>query len=325
MARRALGPATLAVVQAVESALTPQDESLLVACSGGPDSLALAAGTQHVGQRRGLKAAAVVVDHRLQPDSAEVADRTDRQLRALGLDVVVSVVSVASGSGRGPEAAARAARYAALEAEAGRRGATVLLGHTLDDQAETVLLGMARGSGTRSLAGMAMRTGRYLRPLLGLRRPTTLAACTELGLDPWLDPHNRDDGYARVRVRSRVLPLLEAELGPRVAESLARTAALAREDADLLDDLAAAAHPATETLECAVLEQLAGPLRRRVIRRWLLASGAAEATHCHVVGVEELVLAWHGQRGIDLPGVRVIRVGGRLQCTACTSSSAVAG
>jgi tRNA(Ile)-lysidine synthase len=228
--------------------------------------------------------------------------------------VLVCRVAVGLPSGTGPEAAARHSRYAALEGEAARRDATVLLGHTLDDQAETVLLGLARGSGTRSLAGMAARSRRYLRPMLTLRRATTVAACAELGLLPWRDPHNVDDAYARSRVRSRVLPVLETELGPGIAEALARTAQLARDDADLLDALSAEAVPTCDSLECARLAELPAALRRRVIRRWLFAQGAVEATYLHVRQVEELVTRWHGQRGADVPGRQVSRVDGRLVC-----------
>lgn len=313
MARRALGPATLRVVQAVEAALTSDDRALTVACSGGADSLALAVGVRHVLLRRGLPGSAVVVDHQLQPGSAVTADRARQQLAAVGYaDVVVLPVRVDLTAGDGLEAAARTARYRALDAEGVRRAATVLLGHTLDDQAETVLLGLARGSGPRSLAGMARRSGRLLRPLLGLRRAVTEEVCAEAGLEPWQDPHNADDRFARARTRGRVLPLLETELGPGVAEALARTAELARDDADLLDELAVQAHPASETLDCALLLGTPAALRRRVIRRWLLARGAPEVGYAHVLAVEDLVVRWHGQQAAQLPGVRVRRVAGRL-------------
>src|SRR5215207_805963 len=236
MARRELGPATLAVAQAVAAALTDADAHLVVACSGGPDSLALAFGAHRAATREDRALTAVVVDHGLQPDSAAVAERAREQLARLGFaDVVISRVSVLPEAEGGPEAAARTARYAALHREAARRSATVWLGHSLDDQAENVLLGLARGSGSRSLAGMAPRAGRLVRPLLGLRRSVTEQACAELGLKPWSDPHNADPRFARVRVRRTVLPTLEAELGPGAAEALARTAALARDDADLFD------------------------------------------------------------------------------------------
>ena len=170
MARRNLGPAALAVAQAVQQAVTAEDRTLLVACSGGADSLALTAATRWVADRQGTPYGVIIVDHRLQPGSGDIAEETHRQLQSFGVaDVTVTSVDVTM-SGQGVEAAARAARYAALDAEASRRDATVLLGHTLDDQAETVLLGLARGSGTRSLAGMRPRSGRYLRPLLELRR-----------------------------------------------------------------------------------------------------------------------------------------------------------
>lgn len=315
MARRALGPATLQVVQAVAAALDEADEALLTACSGGPDSLALAFAAQHAARRLGLRHAVVVVDHGLQAGSAAVAAQAVTAVTGLGVtDVRQVAVRVDLHDGSGPEAAARRSRYAALDAEAGRAGAaaTVLLGHTRDDQAETVLLGLARGSGSRSLAGMASRTGRYRRPLLGLDRGVTVRTCEELGLDPWLDPHNEDPTYARVRVRRRVLPVLEAELGPGVGAALARTAELARDDADLLDALAVDADPGTDTLGCAELGALPGALRRRVLRRWLLRRGAEDLQLDHVLAVEALVRSWHGQRAVHVPRGAVTRRDGRL-------------
>ena len=316
MARRALGPATLAVVQAVDAALQPDDRSLLVACSGGADSLALAFGARHAAGRRGLSCVAVVVDHGLQPSSSSVAAGAAAALRGLGLaDVRVRPVDVDLDAGLGLEAAARQARYAALhtEAETLTPGpATLLLGHTRDDQAETVLLGLARGSGTRSLAGMAPRTGSLVRPLLDLARTTTVRACAELGLEPWQDPHNTDPGYARVRVREQVLPVLETALGPGVVEALARTAFLARDDADLLDTLAAEADPGEEALACAEVAVLPPALRRRVLRRWLLSQGADEPALGHVLAVEDLLLRWHGQRAVHVPGGSVTRRDGNL-------------
>lgn len=318
MARRALGPATLTLVQAVEAALVDQDRCLLVACSGGPDSLALAQAVVHVGRRRGLPVAAVVVDHGLQPGSAAQAASTATTLSTLGFaDVTVRTVTVTA-TGAGPEGDARTARYRALDDEAALRGATVLLGHTRDDQAETVLLGLARGSGTRSLAGMGQRSGpagRRLRPLLTVPRRVVAEACRENALEPWRDPHNDDPSYARVRVRQTVLPVLETELGPGIAEALARTAALARDDADLLDVLAAEANPGTARMECTALDALPPALRRRVIGRWLrLEHGLRDLSAGHLVAVEALVTDWHGQLGVDLPGgVRVRRVVGWLE------------
>ena len=211
---------------------------MLAACSGGPDSLALAAALAFVAPRAGLRAGAVTVDHGLQEGSADRAAAVAAVLGGLGLDPVRAVAVTVDGGG-GPEAAARTARYAALEAAAADLGATaVLLGHTLDDQAETVLLGLARGSGARSLAGMPPRRGIFLRPLLGLRRQVTTGACAALDLAPWADPHNADRRFARVRVRLDALPALEAALGPGVAEALARTADQLRDDAEVLEQIA---------------------------------------------------------------------------------------
>lgn len=309
MARRALGPATLEVVQAVEAVA---GGPMLVACSGGPDSLALAAAAAVVGARTGLGVRAAVVDHGLQSGSADLAAEVVARLAGLGMDAVVLRVAV-DAEGVGVEAGAREARYAALAAEV-RPGEVVLLGHTLDDQAETVLLGLARGSGTRSLAGMPARRDVFVRPLLGVRAATTDAACAELGLSTWTDPHNSEGRFTRARVRHRVLPVLEAELGPGVAVALARSADLARADADLLDDLAArelAAHGAGE-LDCDRLEGLPPALLTRVLRDWLRAAGATDLSATGIAAVASLVTDWHGQRWVEVPGVRIGRDRGRL-------------
>nr|WP_255495645.1 tRNA lysidine(34) synthetase TilS [Nocardia sp. GTS18] len=204
---------------------------VVVALSGGADSLALVAGAViECGA-----VTAVVVDHRLQDGSGEVARRAADQALALGC-VDAQVVAVEVGREGGVEAAARAARYAALESV--RDGRPVLLGHTLDDQAETVLLGLARGSGGRSIQGMVAWNEPWGRPLLGVRRAQTEQLCADLGLEAWRDPHNDDPAYTRVRVRNEVLPLLEDVLGGGVAQALARTADQLRADGAVLDDLA---------------------------------------------------------------------------------------
>ena len=319
MGYRELGPASLAVVQAVDRKLSSQDKHLLVACSGGADSLALAFASRYVAIRRSLHYAAVVIDHQLQDGSAEVAAGVQEQLDRLGYtETVVTAVEVDHSANVGPQAAARKARYRALDAEARARSATVLLGHTLDDQAETVLLGLARGSGSRSLAGMAPRSGHLLRPFLSLRRGTTEEACAELGLKPWEDPHNTDRRFTRVRVRETVLPTLETELGPGVAEALARTAELLRDETDLLDRLAAETYRTaeglggTDTLDCAALESQPPALRRRILRLWLLAHGIGDISLRHISAVESLVIDWHGQKSIEVPGAAVTRNAGRL-------------
>ncbi len=219
--------------------------------------------------------------------------------------------------GGGPEAAARTARYAALEEAAADAGAAaVLLGHTLDDQAETVLLGLGRGSGARSLAGMPSRRGIFLRPLLGLRRQVTTGACAALDLAPWADPHNADRRFARVRVRLDALPALEAALGPGVTEALARTAAQLRDDAEVLDQIASSERSASPRLmSAASLAGLPDAVRSRVLRSAALAAGcpATALTSAHVTRIEELVTDWRGQRWIDLPGgVRATRRSGQV-------------
>jgi tRNA(Ile)-lysidine synthase len=237
-----LSPAVASVRNGVRAAVAglADGDLVLAACSGGADSLALAAALAFVAPRAGLRAGAVTVDHGLQDGSADRAAALVPLLGELGLDPVRAVTVTVNGAG-GPEAAARTARYTALEKAAADLGAAaVLLGHTLDDQAETVLLGLARGSGPRSLAGMPPARGVFRRPLLGVRRSVTAAACAAQRLVPWDDPHNADRRFARVRVRLDALPALEAALGPGVAEALARTADQLREDAEVMETIAAA-------------------------------------------------------------------------------------
>lgn len=307
MARRALGPAMLAVVSAVDRAHRGDD--VQVACSGGADSLALAAAVAVLARRHGFAARAVVIDHGLQDGSAKrSADVVDILARLDLPGRVVRVVVPATGDG--PEASARTARYQALTADL-HGTERCYLGHTLDDQAESVLLGLARGSGLRSLAGMAPERDRFVRPLLGLRRAQTRQACVEAGLSWWDDPHNDERRFTRVRVRNRVLPLLEDEVGPGVAEALARTAELARLDADALDQLAAP-HAAPDRLDVAVLSALPAGLRGRVLLQWLRRRGADGVGLAGVRAVEVLIDRWRGQQWIDLPGLRVRRVDGEL-------------
>lgn len=319
MGRRELGPATLVAVQAVDAALNQQDVQIVTACSGGADSLALAFAARYVASRRDLKYAAVIIDHGLQQGSADIAARVRDQLAGLGYhDVIITAVQVDQSAAAGLEAAAREARYRALDTEARARSATLMLGHTLDDQAETVLLGLARGSGSRSLAGMAPRAGHFVRPFLGIRRATTEQVCAELGLNPWQDPHNADRRFTRVRVRETVLPTLEVELGPGVAEALARTAELVRDDNELLDRLATEASRiegmgGTDTLDCAALQAQPPALRRRIIRLWLLTHGLGDLSLRHISAVESLVIDWHGQKAIQIPGATVTRTAGRLR------------
>ncbi|AGB26099.1 tRNA(Ile)-lysidine synthetase [Mycobacterium sp. JS623] len=269
------------------------DERWCVALSGGADSLALTAVAAAA-----KPTVALIVDHRLQSESGRVAATARDQALSLGC-VDAQVLCVDVGTQGGPEAAARTARYQALRDARG--DAPVLLAHTLDDQAETVLLGLGRGSGARSIAGMRACDPTWYRPLLGVRRAVTHAACEELGLTPWQDPHNADRRYTRTRLRTEVLPLLEEVLGGGVAEALARTATALREDTETLDSLAAQALAEVGgggVLDTARLASLPEAVRRRVIRGWLLAGGASGLTDKQIRGVDTLVTAWRGQGGV---------------------------
>ncbi|WP_062210471.1 tRNA lysidine(34) synthetase TilS [Streptomyces sp. NBRC 109706] len=312
-----------------EAARTDRPPLVLVACSGGADSMALASALAFEAPRCGLLAGGVTVDHGLQAGSAARAGEVADRLTELGLSPVEAVAVRVDGGG-GPEAAARSARYTALDAVAERHGATaVLLGHTRDDQAETVLLGLARGSGTRSLAGMAAvfpglsgapdAAPRYRRPFLAIDRQTTRRACLVQAIPVWDDPHNSDPSFTRSRVRHEALPVLEKALGRGVVEALARTAQLSRDDADALDawahDAERAATRPDGTLEIAALRELPPAVRRRVLRRAAIAAGAPAGSLFarHIEETDRLITAWRGQSPLNLPGrVEASRQGGRL-------------
>ncbi|PVC93316.1 tRNA lysidine(34) synthetase TilS [Streptomyces sp. CS090A] len=300
----------------------PAAPLVLVACSGGADSMALASALAFEARKLDVRAGGITVDHNLQPGSGLRAAEVVTRLAAMDLDPV-EAVAVHVGREGGPEAAARDARYAALDAAAERHGAAaVLLGHTRDDQAETVLLGLARGSGIRSLSGMAAASGpagRYRRPFLQLDRQTARKACLVQSIPVWDDPHNIDPAYTRSRLRHEGLPALEKALGKGVVEALARTAQLSRDDADALDTWAAEAELAvrdeTGGLECAKLYVLPPAVRRRVLRRAVIEAGAPAGSLFarHLEEVDRLITGWRGQRAINLPGrVEARRQGGRL-------------
>jgi tRNA(Ile)-lysidine synthase len=315
-----LAPPVAAVRVAVRRAISRERGTVLVACSGGPDSLALAAATVFVAPRLGLRTGLVTVDHQLQPGSGERAGEVAAWARQSGFAPVMAVAVEVAGRPGGPEAAAREARYEALVGAAQRVGASaVLLGHTRDDQAETVLLALARGAGPRGLAAMPARRTvdgvLFLRPLLDVPRADTHAACAALKLEPWQDPHNGSPDYARSRVRA-LLPALVDALGPGVVSNLARTAALLADDVELLDGLASAVDAGDgSSLSVAALEGLPAALRTRVLHGWardLGVSGSALAAR-HVAALDALVTAWHGQGPVSLPGgVQVARHAGRL-------------
>lgn len=320
-----LSPVIAEIRLAVRTALAdlPQGSTVVVALSGGADSLALAAATAFEGPKLGLRVASLTVDHGLQDDSDAVAARAARTAAALGLDALIVRVEV--GEQGGPEAAAREARYRVLKDAAADVGASaVLLGHTLDDQAETVLLGLARGSGAASLQGMApVRADddglRWVRPLLAVRRETTRAFCTASALEAWDDPHNSDERFARVRVRERVLPVLESELGPGIAEALARTAEQLREDAEAFDEMI---HETIEdivehaeagiSVSVAALAANPAALRNRIIRLVVDSEFGVSLTRLQTLEVARLATDWSGQGPIDLPGCSASRLGGRI-------------
>jgi tRNA(Ile)-lysidine synthase len=338
-----LPPSVARLRVAVRDALTdlPAGSLVLAACSGGPDSLALADTLAFCAPRMGLRAGLVTVDHGLQAGSGERAAEVAAWARTVGLDPV-EAVAVEVGDAGGPEAAARAARYAALDDAARRHGASaILLGHTRDDQAETVLLALARGGGPRGIAGMRPVRGVYRRPLLGIARTDTHAACAERGLKPWADPHNSDPRFLRSALRP-AMDVLVATLGDDVVANLAQTAALVGADTDYLDEVArealetcrvggpgegdgTAAAGADEGdgtaaagaggLDAKRVAALAGPVRQRVLRAWVLEAGVdgAALNHRHLDAVDALAADWRGQGPTFLPGgIEIRRSGGRL-------------
>jgi tRNA(Ile)-lysidine synthase len=312
-------PATVAIRSAVRECLSScsAGDTVLVAVSGGADSLALAAALVPESKNLLVNLVGVTIDHQLQENSGEQATKVFAQLSELGIPQI-EIVKVEVELVDGLEASARRARYAALDAAAEKYNAKlVFLGHTLNDQAESVLLGLARGSGARSLSGMARCTGKYCRPLLEITRLETLAACDENKLAPWVDPHNSDSRFARVRVRTDALPKLEESIGPGITEALARSADLLRDDADALDGWAVqvAADLDLADLEITRLAELPKAVRTRLLRIAIYAAGApmGSITAEHVASVEAFVTSWHGQGACSLPGgVKVSRISGRL-------------
>jgi tRNA(Ile)-lysidine synthase len=324
--RNRLTPAVADVRRAVRNSLDAlnlePDSRVLVACSGGPDSMALAAALIFEGPKLGLRVSAVVVDHGLQEASSKVAQSTAAKLEELGVDpVVIETITVAE-SGNGPEAAARTARYEALERARKLVSAEVIfLGHNLEDQAETVLLGLTRGSGLRSIAGMQDfdKNKKLVRPLLGIKREVLLQSCIDQDIEAWQDPHNIDPKFTRVRIR-QLLDTLESELGPGFASALARTAELASESDDVLlsmaNELVAEATVSRSSNETKLsIARLTGALtglRRRALFETAIATGAKTVSRSQVIGIDELITNWHGQNKLVLSGITVERVSQEL-------------
>lgn len=287
-----------------------------VAVSGGADSLALAYALSIEAPKLAIEVHAVTVDHQLQSESAVQAAKVVEQMKSLGISSTVEKVSVEITDGL--EASARTARYAALNQASSKLNAVgIFLGHTRDDQAETVLLGLARGSGTRSLSAMAQQNGKYIRPLLSITRIQTVNLCKEVGLEAWSDPHNEDSNFARVRVRLHAIPVLEKTIGPGISQALARSAELLRDDADALDAWAEREIQNLDlaNLECETLARLPRAVRSRIIKRAIYAAGAPSGSISaeHIGSIEALITAWSGQGAAHLPGgVKVERFSGRL-------------
>jgi tRNA(Ile)-lysidine synthase len=303
-----------AVRQSLTS-LSPGDH-VLVAVSGGADSLLLAHCLNLEGAKDSLRISAVVIDHQLQERSGEIAEQTKNRLHKMGISSV-EVIKVDVLKKDGLEADARSARYLALAASAEKLKANaIFLGHNQDDLAESVLLGLTQGAGTKSLAGMATQSGLYIRPFLSLTREEIIAACNEAEIVYWSDPHNDDERFTRVKIRKQILPLMESQLGPGIKEALARSARIFREDSDALETLteeifATISNP--ESIDVELLERLPAALRKRVIRRALALLGATRLSAEQLDWVDALISQWHGQGAVALPaGVTARRESGRL-------------
>ncbi|MBU3643486.1 MAG: tRNA lysidine(34) synthetase TilS [Candidatus Nanopelagicaceae bacterium] len=282
---------------------------IAVAVSGGADSLALAEVARIEGEKLAQRIVAVTIDHQLQSGSAEQANKVVKQL-----SIPCSIIKVNVELKDGLEASARRARYEALTNFAKENNASaVLLGHTKDDQAETVLLGLARGSGARSLSGMSQVNGIFERPFLEITREQTVAACKELNFQVWNDPYNENLDFLRVRVRKNVLPIMETELGPGIRDALTRSAHLLRDDADALDAMAEEFWSQDKSLAVEPLAKLPKAVRSRVLRLALFESGVSQLSADQVGQVEALISNWKGQGEVSLPaGVKVSRISGRL-------------
>ena len=310
-------PLNLEVRHAMHTSLADLSagDLVLVACSGGADSVALVRSAVHVAHERQLRIGAIVINHQIQANSAEVAHRAYETCLALSVEFAEVIgVDVQQGPGSGGiEAAARHARRTALENRARELDAqAILLGHSRDDQAETVLLGLARGSGARSLAGMRPIDGLYRRPFLFLSRDLVRSVISDI--QTYDDPHNENPDFARVRVRHNVLPMLDRELGPRISEALARTADMLRDDADYLDLMAREALSECGA-EVVALAGLPSAVRTRVLRLLAIEQGCTvnDLTREHIMSIDRLITHWHGQGPLNLPGaVNVERAHGRL-------------
>ncbi|MCT1451266.1 tRNA lysidine(34) synthetase TilS [Corynebacterium sp. p3-SID1194] len=294
---------------ACRRAVRPFTSPALIGLSGGPDSLALVAAAA----AEGKDVRALVVDHGLQPGSADVAARAAAQAAELGVPADIVRVSVDAAPGESVEAAARTARYAALSVAASDDSRDIWVAHTLDDQAETLLLGALRGNPAGMAPISALDTGpRLVRPFLSVRRADTVGACEELGLDPWHDPMNDDPAYRRVAVRTSVIPELSDLIGGDAVPALARAAERVAADQALLESLT----DLSPTNECAVLAANPAPVRQRRILAWLREHGQQTIGGAQLADIERLCTDWHGQGPVTIGGGHsVARIDGRLTLT----------
>ena len=298
---------------ACRRAVRPFTSPSLIGLSGGPDSLALAAAA--AAEAKDVRA--LVVDHGLQSGSGDVAKRAAAQAVALGVPADVVRVGVDAAPGESVEAAARAARYAALARAAAEEGRDIWVAHTLDDQAETLLLGALRGNPAGMAPVSVLDAGpRLIRPFLGIRRADTVGACEELGLQPWHDPMNDDPVYRRVAVRKDIIPALSELIGGDAVPTLARTAERITADLELLAELV----DLTPTNDCASLAAEPAPVRQRRILAWLRGEGERSSgvplnvSGSQLTDIERLCTHWHGQGPVAISGGRsVARVGALLE------------
>ena len=308
-------PSLWEIRKVVKPWLSDSSQTTLFGCSGGADSMALALALFLEANQS--KVIPVVIDHGLQEGSAQITSQTISKLKAIGYTQVESAVAQVKITD-GLEASARRARYQIFNQFIDTyRPKYFLLAHTLNDQAESVLLGLARGSGARSLSGMAVENNIYVRPLLKISRHTTVAACREGGIEIWSDPHNVDLRFARARTRKNVLPNLEENLGPGITEALVRSADLLRDDADALDSFALEYFAQTDPFNLSVneLERLPKAIRTRVLRLAIYKAGSPTGSLSaeHINGAEALISDWHGQKELSLPGdVKLLRNSGRI-------------
>lgn len=328
-------PALTAARHAMSEALAPIPDggSVLLAVSGGSDSMALTKVAMWASGGR-LEVLSATIDHGLRPESGREALAVERYLRRVVDTPIATRVEVASSGGDGPEGNARAARYARL-AQIARAGGklkntaplTVLLGHTADDQAETVLMGLGRGSGARSISGMARRghlPGHpdvpMVRPYLHLRRGDLRAVCRHLDL-PWVeDPTNALDGpwrsasgapLRRSDIRHRVMPALQEALGPGVVNALCRTATMAREDDEALSaaaDRVGGDVTGSEGIDVRALAAQPRAVRTRVLREAAGRVGrAGDIVYWHIDALDRLVCGADNNCELHLPGAYAYR------------------